>query len=106
MDKLDKAFAKIAICDYYWREFGEVTSPSDLSDHGEIPLAYTTLTDYEIPIQVSLNIDTLEMVTYIDGEVKETIPVDTEDVLIMDFDSLICDWQTWIEDNMDSLINE
>ena len=64
LTKIQLEECKQAINDYIADEFGE-DSISDFSDLTSIGLAYTTLTDDEIDIQVSLDLENLKLKTYI-----------------------------------------
>lgn len=99
--------AKELINLYSNREFGGDTDFSDLHNIG---LAYTTLTDEEIPIQVSVDIIEMKLKTWIGGidyercKPVEVIDITMEDLESLDFDDLISGWQTYIEDNIDDYI--
>ena len=65
-----------------------------------IGLAYTTLGDDEIPIQVSLNLNTLVVTTEVDGKVVKTEQYDSLDMLMelflnhLDFDELVSGYES------------
>lgn len=95
---------KNLINEYCLREFGD---GANFSDPRNVGLAYTTLTDEEIPIQVCVDIIDMKLKTWIDGtdcESKE--PDEIRDITLseleyLDFDDLISGWETYIEDNME-----
>lgn len=98
--------AKELIGDYLEREFNQV---ADFSDPTNVGLAYTTLTDYEIPIQVNFDLTTMELKTYIgtDFPTKEdlvqTKKLTLEDLAWLDFDDLT-GWGCYVEDHIEEYI--
>ena len=87
--------AKKAISDYIAAEFGDETEKvQDYKDLHNIGIAYTTLTDDELPIQVTADLVDFKITHEYDGEVFETETFDSlEDMLPtlenLDFDDLI-----------------
>ena len=106
MNELEKA--KELIAKYSEREFNN--SFVDFSDLKNVGVAYTTLTDYEIPIQVSVDLINMKLKTWIgydfvDGiEPKRVEDITMDDLECLDFDDLIYGWQTYIEDNIDKYV--
>lgn len=106
MNELEKA--KELINEYYQKEFEE--SCADFSDLNNIGVAYTTLTDYEISIQVSVDLINMKLKTWVgDGHLDEMEPDRVEDITMddlecLDFDDLISGWQTYIEDNIEKYV--
>lgn len=100
--------AKELIVKYSEREFNN--SFVDFSDLKNVGVAYTTLTDYEIPIQVSVDLINMKLKTWVgDGCLDEREPDRVEDITMddlecLDFDDLISGWQTYIEDNIEKYI--
>ena len=84
------------------REFweSEYKDTSEVEDLNNIGLAYTTLGDDEIPIQVSLNLNTLVVTTEVDGKVVKTEQYDSLDMLMelflshLDFDELVSGYES------------
>ena len=105
MSNIEKAKELINL--YSNREFG---CNVDLSDLHNIGLAYTTLTDEEIPIQISVDIIDMKLKTWIGGDDYErcepvnVIDITMEDLECLDFDDLISGWQFYIEDNIEDYI--
>ena len=96
---------KKAISDYIIDEFGEESVP-DYEDLTAIGLAYTTLTDDEIDIQVNLDLENMKLRTYIgdincsDDSLVEEIDISYDEIVSgFDFDSLISGWQSYIENH-------
>lgn len=105
MNNIEKAKELINL--YTDREFGY---DADFSDLHNIGLAYTTLTDKEIQIQISVDIIEMKLKTWI-GDIdcekykpKKVIDIKMDDLEYLDFDDLIYGWQTYIEDNMDDYV--
>ena len=61
--------AKNLISDFCQREYG---SDADFSDPAKISVAYTTITDDEIPIQVNIDLVNFRLERYLDNEHLET----------------------------------
>lgn len=108
--KTDLEKAKELICEYYSREFG-IYDESNFSDLTNVGLAYTTLTDYEIPIQVSIDLINMQLKTWIgmdDGmdkmEPEKIEEITLEELDSMSFDDFISGWQFYIEDNLDKYL--
>ena len=97
--------AKELIKQYSEREFGNICV--DFSDLENVGVAYTTLTDYEIQIQVSIDLINMKLKTWIAYDFADvTEPEKIEDITMddlenLDFDDLISGWQTYIEDNIE-----
>lgn len=112
LTKIQLEECKQAINDYIADEFGE-DSISDFSDLTSIGLAYTTLTDDEIDIQVSLDLENLKLKTYI-GDVDcsleslvEEIDITYDEIVSgFDFDSLISGWENYIENHPEKYNNK
>ena len=106
MNDLEKV--KELINEYCQKEF-EV-SCADFSDLNNIGVAYTTLTDYEIPIQVSVDLINMKLKTwvgydFVDGIEPERVEdITMDDLECLDFDDLISGWQTYIEDNIEKYV--
>ena len=106
MNDLEKA--KELIAEYSEREFNY--SFVDFSDLNNIGVAYTTLTDYEVFIQVSVDLINMKLKTWVgDGCLDEREPDLVEDITMddlecLDFDDLISGWQTYIEDNIEKYV--
>ena len=79
---------------------------ADFSDLNNVGVAYTTLTDYEVSIQVSVDLINMKLKTWVgNGYLDEREPELVEDITMddlecLDFDDLISRWQTYIEDNI------
>lgn len=84
--------AKEFINDFCVAEYG---SPADFSDLEKVGIAYTTITDEEIPIQVNADLVHYRMERYLDGQFLERRQYESLDELIqnelaeLDFDDLI-----------------
>lgn len=95
---------KQLINDYCLCEFG---SEADFSDMENIGVAYTTLTDYEIPIQVSIDLIHMKLMTWLgcdNIEPEKVEDITKEDLEYLSFDDLISGWQFYIEDNLDRFV--
>jgi hypothetical protein len=93
--------AKEYITDYVEREFED--SEPDFSDLKNVSLAYTTLTDNEIPIQIDIDLINMQFKTYIDNG-DEPVKIESaslDELETMDFDILIAGWQGYIEEHME-----
>ena len=88
----------------------EFKNDADFSDMENIGVAYTTLTDYDIPIQVSVDLVHMKLKTWIGTDTTNGIKPDKikditmEDLENLDFDELISGWQFYIEDNIRNYI--
>ena len=106
MNDLEKA--KELINEYCQKEFN--ISCADFSDLKNVGVAYTTLTDYEISIQVSVDLINMKLKTWIgydfvDGIEPERVEdITMDDLECLDFDDLISGWQTYIEDSIDKYV--
>ncbi len=84
--------AKEFINDFCEAEYG---SPADFSDLEKVGIAYTTVTDEEIPIQVNADLVHYRMERYLDGQFLERRQYESLDELIqnelaeLDFDDLV-----------------
>lgn len=84
--------AKEFINDFCEAEYG---SPADFSDLEKVGIAYTTVTDEEIPIQVNADLVHYRIERYLDGQFLERRQYESLDELIqnelaeMDFDDLV-----------------
>ncbi len=84
--------AKEFINDFCVAEYG---SPADFSDLEKVGIAYTTVTDEEIPIQVNADLVHYRMERYLDGQFLERRQYESLEELIqnelaeLDFDDLI-----------------
>ncbi len=84
--------AKEFINDFCVAEYG---SPADFSDLEKVGIAYTTVTDEEIPIQVNADLVHYRMERYLNGQFLERRQYESLDELIqnelaeLDFDDLI-----------------
>lgn len=84
--------AKEFINDFCVAEYG---SPADFSDFEKVGIAYTTVTDEEIPIQVNADLVHYRIERYLDGQFLERRQYESLDELIqnelaeLDFDDLI-----------------
>ena len=84
--------AKEFINDFCEAEYG---SPADFSDLEKVGIAYTTVTDEEIPIQVNADLVHYRIERYLDGQFLERRQYESLDELIqnelaeLDFDDLI-----------------
>ena len=73
----------------------EYDSPADFSDLEKVGIAYTTVTDEEIPIQVNADLVHYRMERYLDGQFLERRRYESLDELIqnelaeLDFDNLV-----------------
>ena len=100
----DLGKVKELIMKYSKKEFND--NLVDFSNLNNVDVAYTTLTDYEIPIQVSVDLINMKLKTWVgDGCLDEREPDCVEDITMddlecLDFDDLISGWQTYIEDNI------
>lgn len=96
-EELNKA--KELIKAYCMDEFGHTAGFVDLENIG---VAYTTLTDDEVPIQVSVDLIHMQLKTWIgddSGEPTKTEDIDMDFLEILSFDDLISGWQSYIEEN-------
>lgn len=100
--------AKELINEYCQKEFND--GCANFSDLENVGVAYTTLTDYEIQIQVSIDLINMKLKTWIAYDFADvTEPEKVEDITMndlenLDFDDLISGWQTYIEDNIEKYI--
>lgn len=84
--------AKEFINDFCEAEYG---SPADFSDLEKVGIAYTTVTDEEIPIQVNADLVHYRIERYLDGQFLERRQYESLDELIqnelaeLDFDGLV-----------------
>ena len=84
--------AKEFINDFCVAEYG---SPADFSDLEKVGIAYTTVTDEEIPIQVNVDLVHYRIERYLDGQFLERRQYESLNELIqnelaeMDFDDLV-----------------
>lgn len=84
--------AKEFINDFCEAEYG---SPADFSDLEKVGIAYTTVTDEEIPIQVNADLVHYRIERYLDGQFLERRQYESLDELIqnelaeLDFDNLV-----------------
>ena len=84
--------AKEFINDFCEAEYG---SPADFSDLEKVGIAYTTVTDTEIPVQVNADLVHYRMERYLDGQFLERRQYESLDELIqnelaeLDFDDLV-----------------
>ena len=84
--------AKEFINDFCEAEYG---SPADFSDLEKVGIAYTTVTDEEIPIQVNADLVHYRIERYLDGQFLERRQYESLDELIqnelaeLDFDDLV-----------------
>ena len=94
-EELEPASLEIAkefINDFCEAEYG---SPADFSDLEKVGIAYTTVTDEEIPIQVNVDLVHYRIERYLDGQFLERRQYESLDELIqnelaeLDFDYLI-----------------
>ena len=76
-DELDIAIG--IINDYCQEEFQEGADVDDLSN---IPITYTTITDYEIPLQISVDLVGFALVRELDGKAYERRQYDSLSELI------------------------
>lgn len=76
-DELDIAIGLIN--DYCQEEFQEGADVDDLSN---IPITYTTITDYEIPIQISVDLIGFALVRELNGQAYERRQYDSLSELI------------------------
>ena len=73
----------------------EYDSPADFSDLEKVGIAYTTVTDAEIPVQVNADLVHYRMERYLDGQFLERRQYESLDELIqnelaeLDFDNLV-----------------
>lgn len=100
--------AKELINEYCMNEFRH---KADFSNMENIGVAYTTLTDYEIPIQVSVDLVHMQLKTWIGTDIisddmkpDDIRDIETEDLEWLDFDDLISGWEFYIEDNIEKYI--
>lgn len=106
-EELEKA--KELIDDYCLNEFGH---NADFTDMENIGVAFTTLTDEEIPIQICIDLIHMHKKTWIGTEQTDNIsPVETEEITLkelewLDFNDLIYGWTAYIEDNILNTIAE
>ena len=89
--------AKESINNYIFSEFEHDANFEDLKN---IPLAYTTITDYEIPIQVSIDLINMKINTYIGADEPTAEDLATSEKITLDeilkgfdFDSLISGYE-------------
>lgn len=102
MINLEKA--KQLINEYCLYEF---ESEADFSDMENIGVAYTTLTDYEIPIQVSIDLIHMKLKTWLGWDninPEKVEDITKEDLEYLSFDDLISGWQFYIEYNLDRFV--
>ncbi len=93
LEKVEKELS-----DYMFHEFNNTFTLKD-ADIRNIGHAYTTLTDEEIPIQVTLDLVSMKLETYLDHHLVESIDYDYDTIMSgFRFDDLISGWQTRIEE--------
>lgn len=72
--------------------FAEYNSGADFTDLKKVAIAYTTLTEEEIPLQVYANVEDREITRYLDDEIISIWKYTDEDFIIelenLDFDEL------------------
>ena len=84
--------AKKFINDFCEAEYG---SPADFSDLEKVGIAYTTVTDEEIPIQVNADLVHYRIERYLDGQFLERRQYESlngfiqNELMELDFDDLI-----------------
>jgi hypothetical protein len=103
-DTIEKA--KEYITDYFIKEFDDYDE-SSFSDLENVPLAYTTLTDEEIPINVKIDLVNMQFKTYINEDFEHPVAVektDLDELKWIDFDMLIAGWTDYIEEHMEEYI--
>ena len=94
------------IAEYMDNTFEEDFTLED-TDLSNIELAYTTLTDNEIPIQVSLDLVNMKLNTYIKDKLEESVDYDYDMIVSgFDFDSLISGWEERAENGEFDSLNE
>ena len=90
-EKIQLEKAKRLITDFCMQEY---ESAPDFTNMGEISIAYTTITDEEIPIQVYVDLVHFRLNTYLDGELVGSKEYDSleefveEELADLDFDDL------------------
>lgn len=91
-EQVSLEIAKELINDFCVAEYG---NPADFSDLEKVGIAYTTVTDEEIPIQVNADLVHYRIERYLDGQFLERRQYESLDELIqnelaeLDFDDLI-----------------
>ena len=94
------------IAEYMDNTFEEDFTLED-TDLSNIELAYTTFTDNEIPIQVSLDLVNMKLNTYIKDKLEESVDYDYDMIVSgFDFDSLISGWEERAENGEFDFLNE
>ncbi|MCD8198531.1 MAG: SNF2-related protein [Lachnospiraceae bacterium] len=84
--------AKELLDEYCMEEFGE---PVDLSDMSRIGIGYTTITDEDIPIEASVNLEDFKLERYLNGVLFDTRQYGSLEELVskeleyLDFDKLM-----------------
>ncbi|MCD8225401.1 MAG: SNF2-related protein [Clostridiales bacterium] len=84
--------AKELLDEYYMEEF---SVPADLSDMSRIGIGYTTITDEDIPIEASVNLEDFKLERYLNGVLFDTRQYGSQEELVskeleyLDFDKLM-----------------
>lgn len=84
---------------YFEREFDNESKP-DFENLSAVPIGYTTLTDDDVEIQFVLDMEKMEISTFIDGNrYPERIePITIVELETLTFDELLAGWSGYIED--------
>jgi hypothetical protein len=86
--------AKRLIEEFCWNEYGD-DEEIDFSDLSNVELAYTTITDDEIPVQVSVDLVNFCLNTYLGDKLMNVNRYDSLEHLVqwelyyLDFDNLV-----------------
>ena len=88
-----------SVKDYLEREFGNERQ-QDFKNLSEVPIGYTTLTDNDVEIQFVLDMEKMEISTFIDGNrYPERIePITIVELETLTFDELLAGWSGYAEE--------
>ncbi len=91
MSTYDIERAKDLVNDFCMKEYG---SDADFSDMTLIPIAHTTITDDELPVQVYVDLEAMRFLYSVDDDIVEEEIYDDplsflHDLEFLDFDELI-----------------
>lgn len=88
-----------SVKDYLEREFGNERQ-QDFKNLSEVPIGYTTLTDNDVEIQFVLDMEKMEISTFIDGNrYPERIePITIVELETLTFDELLAGWSGYVEE--------
>jgi len=96
--EIEEERAANAVRRFWYDEFGDDGHGVDMLS-GELPLLYTTLTDEEIEIQMTVNLVDMEIRVYLAGndEPETVYPITIDELETLDFNDYIAGWEFEIE---------